>query len=113
MVRERVHRMSVSDYHRAGEMGMLGEDVELLRGIVFKKMPKSPLHELVSQKLMLVLLAQVPKELNGSGRDVEVSQQSHGASELRSLASQAPYLAAWKTSSSSSSGYSRTMSFAV
>src|SRR5207249_9090410 len=54
--------MSVSDYHRAGEMGMLGEDVELLRGIVFKKMPKSPLHELVSQKLMLVLLAQVPKE---------------------------------------------------
>src|SRR6266851_1777684 len=62
MVRERVHRMSVSDYHRAGEMGMLGEDVELLRGIVFKKMPKSPLHELVAQKLMERLLEQAPKE---------------------------------------------------
>src|SRR6266446_6034755 len=61
-VRERVHRMSVSDYHRAGEMGMLGEDVELLHGIVFKKMPKSALHELVAQKLMERLLEQAPKE---------------------------------------------------
>ena len=59
------------------------------------------------------IVAQLPKELYGSGRDVEIGQQSHGASELRSLASQAPYLAAWKTSSNSSSGYSRTMSFAV
>ena len=59
------------------------------------------------------LVAQSLKELHGSGRDVEVGQQFHGASELRSLASQAPYFAAWKTSSSSSSGYSRTMSFAV
>jgi Uma2 family endonuclease len=54
--------MSVSDYHRAGEVGVLGKDVELLRGIVVKKMPKSPLHELVCQKLMLILLAKVPKE---------------------------------------------------
>src|SRR5438445_3638773 len=61
-VRERVHRMSVSNYHRAGEIGMLGEDVELLRGIVVQKMPKSPLHELVCQKLMLALLAKVTKE---------------------------------------------------
>ena len=54
--------MSVSNYHRAGEIGMLGEDVELLRGIVVQKMPKSPLHELVCQKLMLALLAKVTKE---------------------------------------------------
>src|SRR6266404_4118364 len=60
-VPERVHRLSVDDYHRAGEIGMLGKDVELLRGIVVRKMPKSPLHELVSQNLMLLLLAKVPK----------------------------------------------------
>jgi len=60
-VRERVHRMSVEDYHRAGETGLLSEEVELLRGIVVTKMAKSPLHELVAQKLMERLLAQVPK----------------------------------------------------
>jgi hypothetical protein len=42
VVRERVHRMSVADYHRAGEAGALSEDVELLRGIVVTKMAKSP-----------------------------------------------------------------------
>ncbi len=59
-VRARVHRMSVAEYHRAGETGLLSADVELLRGIVVTKMPKSPLPELVLQKLMKRLLAQVP-----------------------------------------------------
>jgi Uma2 family endonuclease len=39
---------------------MLGEDVELLRGLVITKMSKSPVHELVCQKLMKRLLAKVP-----------------------------------------------------
>ena len=59
--RARVHRMSVADYRRAGEAGLLLEDVELLRGIVVHKMSKSPLHELVAQKLMKRLLAQLPE----------------------------------------------------
>ena len=59
-VRARVHRMSVAEYHRAGETGLLSADVELLRGIVVTKMPQSPLHELVLQKWMKRLLAQVP-----------------------------------------------------
>src|SRR2546428_9613109 len=59
-VRQQMHLMSVEEYHRAGETGVLSEDVELLRGIVVTKMPKSPLHELVAQKLMDLLLAQVP-----------------------------------------------------
>lgn len=59
-VRERMHRMTVQDYHRAGEIGVLSEDVELLRGFVVTKMPKSPLHEFVSQNLMECLLAQLP-----------------------------------------------------
>ena len=60
-VRKRVPRMTVREYHRAGETGILSEDVELLRGIVVTKMPKSPLHELVAQKLMQILLVRVPK----------------------------------------------------
>ena len=61
-VRERVHLMSVEEYHRAGQTGVLSDNVELLRGIVVTKMPKSPLHELVADKLMDLLLAQVPGE---------------------------------------------------
>src|SRR5207249_12029385 len=61
-VRERVHRMSVEEYHRAGETGVLSEDVELLRGIVVTKMAKSPLHEFVVGKIMERLLAQVSKQ---------------------------------------------------
>jgi Uma2 family endonuclease len=60
-VRERVHRMSVAEYHRAGEAGVISEDVELLRGLIVNKMAKSPLHEFVSQKLMYLLLALLPK----------------------------------------------------
>src|SRR6266446_3456189 len=59
-VRDRVHRMSVEEYHRAGEAGVLSEDVELLDGIVVTKMPKSPLHEFVAQKLTDLLLQKVP-----------------------------------------------------
>ena len=61
LVRERMHRMSVADYHRAFEAGALSGKVELLRGLVVNKMAKSPLHEFVSQKLMLLLLVLVPK----------------------------------------------------
>jgi Uma2 family endonuclease len=59
--RQRVHLVSVDDYHRLGEMGLMPETVELLRGIVVTKISKSPLHELVCQKLMKLLLAQVPR----------------------------------------------------
>src|SRR5438105_163413 len=59
-IRQRVHRMSVEEYHRAGETGILSDDVELLRGIVVTKMAKSPLHEFVAQKLTDLLLAKAP-----------------------------------------------------
>jgi len=58
--RERVRGLSVEGYHRLGELGLLSDDVELLRGLVVTKMSKSPLHELVAQKLMRLLLARVP-----------------------------------------------------
>jgi Uma2 family endonuclease len=61
-VRQQLHLWSVEDYRRAGETGVLKKDVELLRGIVVTKMPKSPLHELVAGKLAEILLQQVPKQ---------------------------------------------------
>ena len=61
-IRARVHRVSVAEYHRMGEIGMLDESHELLRGYVFKKMPKSPLHERISQKLMMTLIRAVPAD---------------------------------------------------
>jgi Uma2 family endonuclease len=60
-IRQRVHPMSVETYHRLGEMGALSEDVELLRGFVVTKMPKSPLHEYVAQVLMELLLGMLPR----------------------------------------------------
>jgi len=63
-VRERVHRVSVDEYHRAGENGVLSEDVELLRGLLVTKMPKSPLHEFVAQKITDMLLANVPPDFS-------------------------------------------------
>jgi Uma2 family endonuclease len=58
--RARVHGISVEGYHRLGEMGLLSQDVELLRGIVVTKMPKSPLHEFVAQKLVRQLYQKMP-----------------------------------------------------
>jgi Uma2 family endonuclease len=58
--RERVQPLSVETYHLLGQMGLLSKKVELLGGLVVKKMAKSPLHELVSHKLMKLLEAQAP-----------------------------------------------------
>ncbi len=59
-IRARVHRMSVEDYHRMGEMGMIDESHELLRGYIVKKMAKSPLHTRIFQKLLMQLIRTVP-----------------------------------------------------
>lgn len=50
-MRESVYRLSVEFYHEAGRLGLLGEDMELLDGVMFRKMPKSPLHEWLSRNL--------------------------------------------------------------
>jgi Uma2 family endonuclease len=54
-LRKRVHLLSVDEYHC-----LPSENVELLRGLVVTKMPKSPLHALVSHKTMKRLQAQTP-----------------------------------------------------
>ena len=53
--RETVFPLSVEFYHEAGRLGLLGKDVELLEGVLFKKMPKSPLHEWLIECLRMLL----------------------------------------------------------
>jgi Uma2 family endonuclease len=58
--RETVFPLSVEFYHEAGKLGMIGEEVELLEGVLFKKMPKSPLHETIVRRLLRTLRACIP-----------------------------------------------------
>lgn len=53
--RQTVFPLSVEFYHEAGRLGLIGEDVELLEGVLFTKMPKSPFHEWLCQRLMALL----------------------------------------------------------
>jgi hypothetical protein len=51
-IRARVHAVSVADYHAMIESGVMGENLELLRGALVEKMSKSSLHS----RLVLWLL---------------------------------------------------------
>ncbi|HMO65249.1 MAG TPA: Uma2 family endonuclease, partial [Verrucomicrobiota bacterium] len=59
-VRRQVFPVSVEFYHQAAALGMLGEDVELLDGIIVKKMAKSPLHTLLVALLEALLRPCLP-----------------------------------------------------
>jgi Uma2 family endonuclease len=61
-LRESLLPLSVEFYHEMGRMGQLGEDVELLDGFVFKKMPKSPLHETIVRRCARLLLQCLPQD---------------------------------------------------
>jgi Uma2 family endonuclease len=62
-LRERVHRVSPEHYHRMGELGLVNEKHELIYGYVIDKMSKSPNHEWISQKLMMMLIKAVADTL--------------------------------------------------
>jgi Uma2 family endonuclease len=47
--------LSAKAYHALGEMGFIPEKTELLYGQVFRKMPKSPLHRYLAQRLLRLL----------------------------------------------------------
>ena len=53
-IRQRAARLSVEDYHRLGEL-----PVELLRGTLIEKMPKSPLHRKLVRRLVRALETQI------------------------------------------------------
>lgn len=60
-IRARVPAMSVEHYHRMFELGMIAPNVELIRGALVEKMPKTPLHSSVVVLLQRFLLARVPE----------------------------------------------------
>ncbi len=49
--RQTVYPLTVEFYHEAGRLGLIGDDVELLEGVLFTKMPKSPFHEWLAEVL--------------------------------------------------------------
>lgn len=52
--------ISVEFFHRAGALGLLGEDVELLEGTLVTKISKSPLHESIVWMLFELLERSLP-----------------------------------------------------
>jgi Uma2 family endonuclease len=48
----RLHPLSVEAYHVLGEAGFLPKNTELLYGLVYTKMPKSPIHAVMVARLM-------------------------------------------------------------
>lgn len=50
-VRHAAFRVSVDFYQQLGQLGLLDQDVELLDGVIVRKMPKSPLHSFLIGRL--------------------------------------------------------------
>jgi Uma2 family endonuclease len=48
----RLYPLSVEAYHVLGEAGFLPKNTELLYGLVYTKMPKSPIHQVLIARLM-------------------------------------------------------------
>lgn len=55
--RARLWPLTVEAYHALGEAGLIPEKTELLYGFVFNKMPKSPIHSYLVDRLRSLLAA--------------------------------------------------------
>ena len=62
-VRERVQHTSVKLYHQLTELGALPKQTELIRGVIVRKMSKSPLHGSISKRLYDSFLPILPPGL--------------------------------------------------
>ena len=60
--RERVLPLSVRAYHDLAERGLITERAELLRGVIFEKMPKSRFHVRLVRYLEALLRQQLPAD---------------------------------------------------
>ena len=58
--KERLWPLSVEAYHALGEAGLIFKKTELLYGFVFNKMPKSPLHCALAERLRRLLETILP-----------------------------------------------------
>ncbi len=50
--RKFMHAISVETYYKLGEQNLISENTELIEGVIFQKMPKSPLHFALTHKLI-------------------------------------------------------------
>jgi Uma2 family endonuclease len=66
-----IWRLSVEQYHAMIEGGILNEDspVELVEGILLEKMPRNPLHRVVTEVIRAALTALVPAGWYVSAQD--------------------------------------------
>lgn len=62
-IRDAVVPISVDQYRRMGDDGIIHEKTELIRGVILRKMNKSPLHRRTVMKLLQLLNAALPKGL--------------------------------------------------
>ncbi len=67
-LRGQVIPLSVEAYHALGEMGFIEEKSELIHGFILAKMPKSPRHRTICQRLVDALRA-------AAGLDLSVWQE--------------------------------------
>ena len=58
-VREAAIPISVEQYRKLGEAGIIDEQTELLRGVIVRKMIKSPQHTWFVQKLVEMISKQI------------------------------------------------------
>lgn len=59
-ISETVVPISVEQYQRMGQHGIIHEKTELIRGVILRKMHKSPLHRWTVMKLLQLLNANLP-----------------------------------------------------
>ncbi len=57
-----IHPLSIEAYQALGELGHLGKNTELLYGVVFMKMPKSPLHASIATRLLKLVRKAISEE---------------------------------------------------
>ena len=61
-IRARVPKVSVEQYHRMFALGVIAENVELIRGALIEKMPKSPLHSSIVELLRELIAPFLPED---------------------------------------------------
>lgn len=53
-IQSQIKQTSIEEYHQLTELGLLPQNVELIRGVIIKKMPKSPEHAYIIDFLLSV-----------------------------------------------------------
>ena len=60
--RKFLHPISVETYFKLGEQNLISDNTELIEGVIFQKMPKSPLHYSITQKLLSYFITKLTSQ---------------------------------------------------